>query len=432
MNGYIIPFINFHYPYFSSESAEVDGYFNFLNSTFIPLLNTLERLENDDIEYSLSLSLSTSLINLLANPDLTNRYCRRTRNLQAEETRNERRDALRDNLFLMSQYNYRPLDGLRRLAAYGHLEIITGGAATNAPLSLLAPVPEAVKAQISIALAVYQHYFEHECHGINLYPNWCYQQLPELLNELKVEYLIISPAPSLRTLKTNRPMVAGSNIGVLAADVSLSDIFTESLAGDWQKADDNANNYIEILRNNISREVKESNGKPPVYLIFADASQLQKENRSRKLNTVFLELLLRKISCDQKDIGLEKPASYLSSNDVFVDSDAIGMFTPNLTPYYQSGYQQLFPDLHIAALKLGKLNRNKESAAIRAKMVRELILAQSGDHRPHEDTFCREHLQKFTALINSFDDTLQSHADSTSADVGSDDFLTDIDLSNFY
>ena len=227
-------------------------------------------------------------------------------------------------------------------------------------------------------------------------------------------------------------MVAGSNIGVLAADVSLSDIFTESLAGDWQKADDNANNYIEILRNNISREVKESNGKPPVYLIFADASQLQKENRSRKLNTVFLELLLRKISCDQKDIRLEKPASYLSSNDVFVDSDTLGMFTPNLTPYYQAGYQQLFPDLHIAALKLGKLNRNKESAAIRAKMVRELILAQSGDHRPHEDTFCREHLQKFTALINSFDDTLQSHADSATADVGSDDFLTDIDLSNFY
>lgn len=431
MNGHAIPFINFHYPYFSSGAQEEDGYFILLDLAFFPLVNALERLENDGIEYALSLSLSASFTQLLANRKINERYAERNRALLAEENRNERRDALRDLMFWLNEYQGQPLLALRRLAAYGHLEIITG-TATNAPLPLLAPVPEAVKAQIAVPLAIHKHFFEHDCRGIFLSPSCCYQQLPELLKETGIEYAVIAPATAQRQVETEQPLLVNTGIGLLAAHPALSNNFKESLAGEWQKADENANAMMGALQSATSRFSQENTAENPVFLLFADALSLLGENRTKKLNALFLELLLRKISCDQNEVILDTPASYLALAKEFLDASDLGAFTPNLTQFYQAGYQQLFPDLHIAALKLLKFGHDTDTAPAKARMVRELLLAQSGDHRPHEDTFCRDHLQKFIAIVNHHEEAVANDLDDVAIKEKGEEFASSIDLSIFY
>ncbi len=431
MNGHAIPFINFHYPYFSSGDKEEDGYFTLLDLAFFPLINAIERLENDGIKYAISISLSASFTQLLENKKINKRYCERNKSLQAEENRQERRDALRDILFWMNQYQGEPLLALRRLAAYGHLEIITG-TATNAPLPLLAPVPEAVKTQISIALEIHKHFFEHECHGICLSQSCWYSELPEILKETGIEYAVVAPAPSSRQMDMEQPMLINSSFGVLLAHHSLSDVFNESLAGEWQKANDSANAMMGALQSAIIPNAKENAVENPVFLLFADALSLLGENRTKKMNALFLELLLRKISCDQDEVLLETPASYLATTKEFIDCSDIDALPPNLTQYYQAGYQQLFPDLHIAALKLLKFGHDASMVSVRAKMVRELILAQSGDHCPHEDHYCRDHLQKFIALIERPEELISKEYAIDAIDENGDEFASSIDLSKFY
>ncbi len=430
MNGYVIPFINFHYPYFSSGSQEEEGYFGVLDLALYPLFKALECLENDGIDYCVSISLSAAFTHLLANEKINRRYCERIRTLQAEETRNERRDALRDTLFWMDQYQYQPLWALRRLASYGHLEIITG-TATNAPLPLLAPVPEAVKAQITVALAIHKHFFDHECQGIFLNPVCCYPQLPQLLKEIGVQYAIVAPMSSSRQNEITEPLLTNSGSAVVVANPSLSTTFCEALTSEWQKADEMANQCMTTLQNAKVQDNRENKSGRPVFLMFADALQLLGDNRTKKLNTLFLELLLRKISCDQKELILEKTSSYLADAKSFLEVEDLSFLAQNLTQFYQAGYQQLFPDLHLAALKLLKFAREEGTKRTRSEMVKELLLAQCGDHRPHEDSYCRNHLQKFTAIINGHDEIVSKE---TMSNLNNDDdgFLSSIDLSIFY
>lgn len=426
MNGYVIPFINFHYPFFSSCSSEENGYFTLLDLVFFPLINTLERLEDDGIDYSLSMSFSTSFIHLLANNSINERYIERTRSLQAEETRDERKDTWRDILVWMDRYQKQPLIALKRLAAYGHLEIITG-TATNAPLPLLAPVPEAVKAQISVALAVYKQFLGNECKGICLNPSCCYQQLPQQIKNAGVDYIVVAPLSSPRKMEISQPIITDTNLGIgmLVANSSLSLNFCECLTGEWQKADESANVFMEILRSYLNHD-----DKTMVIVIYADAWQLIEEKRNKKINTCFLELLLRKICCDQKEIELDTPASYLANATDFIDFNDWSSLSQNLTQFYQAGYQQLFPDLHIAALKLLKLKNKKGSTHKKSKLIKELLLAQSGDHNPNNDSFCRDHLQRFTAVIQSLEGiTINDIVSETTDDDG---FLSSIDLSLFY
>src|SRR5262245_28797955 len=171
--GYWCPVLHAHLPYVRHpeypEFLEEDWFFEALTETYVPLVRVLDGLVQDGVDYRLTLTLSPTLLSMMTDSLLIERYHRylgRLIGLAQREIERTQRDAPElvdlarfyaaeftdiDRLF-REVYGSDLVRAFRKHRDLGKLEIITC-AATHGFLPLMDAVPRAVRAQVQIGMA---------------------------------------------------------------------------------------------------------------------------------------------------------------------------------------------------------------------------------------------------------------------------------------
>lgn len=188
------------------EMLEEDWLFEAITEVYLPLLDALARLRDEGLAPRLTLSLSPTLCEMLADDLLRARYTLHLDNLLAlAEKELSRTFRQEPQSHPAARFNYENLRAGKRLwdetfardlvdafgvlQDAGALEIITC-AATHGLLPLVSTV-EARRAQVRVAVANYRKHFKRAPRGIWL-PECAYTAgLEELLAEAGVEYFIV-------------------------------------------------------------------------------------------------------------------------------------------------------------------------------------------------------------------------------------------------
>lgn len=183
--GYLCIILHAHLPYIRHPEhdyfLEENWLYEAITETYIPLLDMLERLINDGIDFRITLSLSPTLIEMF-NDDLLRarykRYIERLIELSEKELYRTKGDIHFEPIVKMYHQRFKRIQYLfesvyvkdlpsafRALQDTGNIEIITS-AATHAFLPNLFMYPQAIRAQCKIAVSHYWNHFHTYPKGI--------------------------------------------------------------------------------------------------------------------------------------------------------------------------------------------------------------------------------------------------------------------------
>ena len=176
--GYLCLVLHAHLPYIRHPECdyflEENWLYEAITETYIPLLDTFEKLIHDGIDFRITLSLSPSLIEMFNDDLLRHRYKRyierlvelsekevyRTKgDMHFEPVAKMYHERFQRVIYLFEDiYKRDLLSAFKALQDTGKVEIITS-AATHAFLPNLSIYPQAVKAQIKVGAECYQKNF---------------------------------------------------------------------------------------------------------------------------------------------------------------------------------------------------------------------------------------------------------------------------------
>ena len=174
-----------HLPYIRypehENFLEENWLYETMTETYIPLINILGNLVDDNVDFRLSLSLSPPLIEMLSDDLLMNRYqkylCKLIELSEKEIYRNRKDSRLKDlanmyqRRFLRTRHLFENVyrrdlvSAFRGLMESGRVEIATSSA-THAYLPALMTGTAAVKVQIQLAVAHFRKFFGKKPSGI--------------------------------------------------------------------------------------------------------------------------------------------------------------------------------------------------------------------------------------------------------------------------
>ncbi|MCX7935068.1 MAG: DUF1957 domain-containing protein, partial [Planctomycetota bacterium] len=210
--GYLALVLHAHLPYVRHPEhenfLEERWFFEAMTECYIPLLRMLEGLEDDGVDYGLLISLSPTLVTMFEDDLLQERYYRHLSNLIALADREIKRtagdpvfgplarfyaDFFRDvRYWYEERYERKLTAAFRRLAALGHLEIMTC-AATHGFLPLLKINASAVRAQVATAVDYHRSIFGVAPEGMWLPETAVDTETLETLAECGIHFTILSP-----------------------------------------------------------------------------------------------------------------------------------------------------------------------------------------------------------------------------------------------
>ncbi len=202
--------LNAHLPYVRSPGKQIlfeeTWLFEAIDDTYLPLLRVFQRLENRKIPFKLTISLSPTLVTMLADKTLQARYrdyLERKIELgrkEIERTRGTREEDLaRLYLDLFSKnredfndlYNGNILKGFQYFQKAGHLDIITSLAAYPfAPL--YQAYPKNLLGQLKVAIENHYQYFGQEPSGLWLAENGYYPGLDGIIAKTRIKYIFLA------------------------------------------------------------------------------------------------------------------------------------------------------------------------------------------------------------------------------------------------
>jgi 1,4-alpha-glucan branching enzyme len=244
--GHLALILHSHLPYVRhpehDDFLEEHWLFEAITETYVPLIQTLEGLLADNVRFRLTLSVSPSLANMLADPLLMQRYERRLNQLielagkEVERTRWQpefNRLALRYHGLLtgvretfVNRHGRDLLAAYRQLADSGALELMTS-AATHGYLPLMSSNRAAVRAQIQVAVAEHERHFGRRPQGIWL-PECGYETgVDEILKEAGLRHFVVdthgllyaTPRPKYGIFA---PIACPSGVAAFGRDVESS------------------------------------------------------------------------------------------------------------------------------------------------------------------------------------------------------------------
>ncbi len=206
--GFLCLILHAHLPYVRHPeheySLEEKWFYEALTECYIPILMHMEKMRADGVEFRLTFSLSPTLLAMLEDPLLTQRYAQHLERLKHLARLEEERTAgdadfaplakmYREHFDACAEYfqryEGRLVRAYRSLADDNYLEIITT-ASTHGFLPLLSVEPESVYAQLANAVSYYTELFGSPPRGMWLPECAYYQGLEQFLGELGVQYFI--------------------------------------------------------------------------------------------------------------------------------------------------------------------------------------------------------------------------------------------------
>ncbi|MDR2542230.1 MAG: DUF1957 domain-containing protein [Treponema sp.] len=162
-----------------SQKGEEGCFFQLISETLLPLLEVLNRLENDQVPFRLALAISPVLCHMLNDEYLQKKYLHYV-DKQIEFGRQELERTSNGEIYklVMSYYNQivdrriafteryekNLLKAFESFRRKGRLEIL-GSSATYAYLPLISHNPESLQAQMEVPASVYRRYFGGTPHG---------------------------------------------------------------------------------------------------------------------------------------------------------------------------------------------------------------------------------------------------------------------------
>lgn len=183
--GYLCMVLHAHLPYVRhpeyTDCIEENWFFEAMTETYLPLLDVYEGLIHDGVDFRVTMSITPPLASMMNDPLLRERYARRLELMielahkEIERTRfmpeyNETakmyvRHFERCRELFANRYRTNVLNGFRAVADAGKLEIITCGA-THGFFPLLQLHPEAVRAQVAVAVQTHEELLGRSPRGI--------------------------------------------------------------------------------------------------------------------------------------------------------------------------------------------------------------------------------------------------------------------------
>lgn len=244
--GYLALVLHAHLPYVRHVNKEgcleERWLFEALTETYLPLLHVLEKLTDENVPYRLTISLSPTLMSMLTDKLLQDRYQKHLeKSLELAERELARTvhephfHKLADMYRLLLQqahhtyvdrYHCNILQGFKKLQDTGGLELITC-AGTHGYLPLLLLQPEVIRAQLKAALQVYTSNFGQQCKGFWL-PECGYSPgLDQMLKEENLRYFFVDSHGLLFATPRPRygihmPLRCPSGVAAFGRDVESS------------------------------------------------------------------------------------------------------------------------------------------------------------------------------------------------------------------
>jgi 1,4-alpha-glucan branching enzyme len=208
--GYFALVLHAHLPFVRHPEherfLEEDWFFEALTETYLPLLDVFDGLVRDGVPFRVTMSLTPTLLSMMTDPLLQNRYVRYL-DERLEALRGEQRRTRNDPEFgpvvqfyceryahlrwrFIEQDRMDVTQSFRRLLQAGYLDILTCGA-THGYLPLLAVNEESLYAQLSMAVRTHRRLLGRHPRGIWL-PECGYKPgLDRILREFGIEYFIL-------------------------------------------------------------------------------------------------------------------------------------------------------------------------------------------------------------------------------------------------
>ncbi|MFH1577816.1 MAG: 1,4-alpha-glucan branching protein domain-containing protein [Candidatus Omnitrophota bacterium] len=207
--GYLCLVLHSHLPFVRhpeyEDFLEEDWLYEAITETYIPLISVFEGLLRDKVDFRLTMSLSPTLLAMLTDKLLQDRYLRHINRLielshkEIERTRWQPEFNCLAHMYLESfsrarrvfeNYQRNLTLAFKNFQDAGNLEIITCGA-THAFFPLMAATKPSLRAQVKVAVNNYQRIFARKPNGIWL-PECAYNPGDDaILKESGIKYFFV-------------------------------------------------------------------------------------------------------------------------------------------------------------------------------------------------------------------------------------------------
>jgi 1,4-alpha-glucan branching enzyme len=244
--GYLALVLHAHLPFVRhpeyDDFMEEDWLYEAITETYIPLLNVFEGLLRDGVHFRITMSMSPTLLAMLTDALLQERYVqhlRRLIELAEKEVQRTRNDPdfqplarmylghFRDCLATFEERWGRNLvRAFRAIQDTGSLEVITCGA-THGFLPLMEHQPQAVRAQVQVAAADYERHFGRRPRGIWLPECGYFPDLESYLKDAGIRFFVVdahgvlyaTPRPKYATFA---PLYCPNGVAAFGRDIESS------------------------------------------------------------------------------------------------------------------------------------------------------------------------------------------------------------------
>jgi 1,4-alpha-glucan branching enzyme len=244
-NGFVSIILHSHLPFVRhpdmNEALEERWLFEAIQESYLPLIEVFNKLKNDQIPYKITMSISPTLISMLGDAYLNQKFLSYMNNLillsdnEILRTKDEPEfnqlacfynDRFKRQLKSYEQFGFNLLNAFKELNTSGHLDLTTT-TATHSILPLMLHHPEAIKAQLVTGRKVFENAFGYLPDGVWLPECAYYYNLDRLLKELGITYFISENKTVLNAVPKPRygsftPIAIPSGIAVFPRDAEAS------------------------------------------------------------------------------------------------------------------------------------------------------------------------------------------------------------------
>ena len=253
--GYVSFVLHAHLPFIhhpeSEDYLEEQWLYEAMSETYIPLLMNFKKLEEEKVDFRLTMSMTPPLLNMLDNKLLQRRYIKYLKKhieLAKKELGRTKYDKLVNELskdyfdryandlhIFKDVYNCNLIQGFKYFKDIGVLEIITCGA-THGYFPILYVTEQTVKAQIAVGVQTYKKYFGKAPRGIWLPECGYVPEADKYLKEFGIDYIITeshgilyaNPTPVYGTFA---PIVSPEGVIAFGRDIESSRQVWSSING---------------------------------------------------------------------------------------------------------------------------------------------------------------------------------------------------------
>ena len=253
--GYVSFVLHAHLPFIhhpeSDDYLEESWLYEAISETYIPLLQSYQRLVDEGVNFRVTMSLTPTLLSMFDNKLLQQKYIKYLEKLielsekEIERTKYDERvnrlshyyyDRYSNDLHLFRDvWNCNLIEQFKKFQDIGVLEIITCGA-THGYFPILYVTEETIRAQIAVGVQTYERFFGRKPRGIWLPECGYVPEADKYLKEFGIEYAIVEshgilyadPTPIYGTCA---PIVSPGGLVTFGRDMTSSQQVWSSIDG---------------------------------------------------------------------------------------------------------------------------------------------------------------------------------------------------------